>query len=132
MDQVILAQELEGDWLAGTDSALRLKRILGQVRHDMRQIPVVTGPKCDQSRPGHFLNVLHADATLLIVAWKLEGALESGANKTLMVVGSRVNQMPHHLFPGPTARTNRCAAIGFADLKEPGLRGLHQPRRSDK
>ena len=101
MLHIILGQELERDGLAGTDPALDFERIFGKVRQNVRQMPVVTGPKCDQSWPGHLLNRLHADATFLIVARKFERALKSCANKALMVVGCRVNQMPNHLLARP-------------------------------
>ena len=60
-------------------------------------------------------------AAFLIVAWKFQRALQSGANEALMVVGCRVDQMPEHLLPRPSARTKGRAALGFADLSKTGL-----------
>src|SRR5580700_8080189 len=128
MNEIILGQELERDRIIGTDTALRLERILGKVLDNMRQIPVVAGPKRDQTCPGHLLNGLQADTTFLIVARVFERALERGANEALMVVGCRVNQVPDHLLTRPAPGTNGRAAIGFADLQKAGLAGIDQAR----
>jgi hypothetical protein len=47
MNEIIVGQEAERDGLTGTDPALRFERILGKVRNNMGQIPVVAGPQRD-------------------------------------------------------------------------------------
>ena len=95
---VILDEEPESNRLIGADMTRDFELGGGQVSDYVSEIPIVTGPKCDQSRPGGFLDELHTNAAILVIAGKLQRTLQDSAYKSLVVVGSRINQMPEDLL----------------------------------
>src|ERR1051326_6937993 len=67
----------------------------------MSEKAVVSGPEINQEIPIHIGKALEIDQGVLVIAGKGERALERGADKTLMVVGSRVQQVAENFFFGP-------------------------------
>ena len=113
---VILHEKPERHRLARADAAGRLQLRSRQVRDDVREIAIVAGPERDQLGPWGFLNPLHPNTAVLVVAGKFERALERRPHKALVVVRSRINQVAQDLPTGPAALQDRCRAVFIANL----------------
>jgi len=68
------------------------------VNDDMDEVAIVACPQCDEGRPRCFLNRLNTHPTLLVIARKVEGTLQCGSHKALMIIRGRINQMSEDLL----------------------------------
>ena len=93
----------------------------------MRQKPVVISPQRNQKQPIRLLHRLDPNISRLIVRRKLQSALQHGPNKSLMVVRSRIDQMPNQLLPRPPATQHRRKAFRFTHIEQPWLGRINHP-----
>ena len=87
----------------------------------MGEVAIVACPQCDEVRPRFFFNGLNPHPTLLLIARKVEGTLQCGSHKTLMIIRGRINQMSYNLLRRPPAGQDRVPALLFANLLKNGF-----------
>lgn len=103
MGKVIGRDETKSRRLIGADAANSFQLGSGQASDYVSEVAIVSGPQRDQQRPISFLRRLDSYVSLLVVTWKIQRWLLGGADKSLVVIGCRINQMSNHLLGRPTA-----------------------------
>jgi len=96
--QVIYRQFLECHHWKVSDETRRAQLRLRNAGQHVREQPIVTRPELHQLRPRQILIALHPHAAFLIVSRETHFILQKRANKSLMIVRCRVDQMPEDLL----------------------------------
>src|ERR1051326_4543899 len=87
----------------------------------MGEKTVVSCPEIDQQIPVDLGKILQIDQSVLIVAWKVQVALERSADEALMVVRSGVEQVSKNFFFRPFTFGGTCRCVGIVQLHEQRL-----------
>src|SRR5579864_8622351 len=103
MRKVIRRQFLERHHGVVSDPARRASLLFPYRCQYVGQESIVSRPEAEQVAPARILIPLHAHATTLIVTRPAQFILKLRANKTLMVVRRRVDQMSQNFFARPAA-----------------------------
>jgi len=90
---VVAHEKLQSHRRLMADRTDHLVTIVRNLAHDMREVPVVGVPEPDEVRPIARLVMLELDPEILRVRRKRERAPLPGADKPLMVVRRRVDEM---------------------------------------
>ena len=118
MCNVIIGDPAEGGWRIVADAARDLCGVLWQMADHVGEKTVVCGPEIDEEIPVNFGEVLQIDERILIVAGKGQAALQSSADKALMVVRGRVEQVAEDFLFGPLPFARARGCVGVVQLHE--------------
>src|SRR6266576_6768695 len=90
--------------------------------HDARDVQVEIAPKVDQLVPRRVCISLQRNPGILLITIKYEIVLELRAHEPLMVIRSRVDQVPNYLTRAPLARPRTPARLVLTHLLQKGRR----------
>src|SRR5262245_13445690 len=98
MIEVVGCKEAESHRRIRRDGADRVSSSVGDLREDMRQMPIVGRPQLYEIVPGPFVVVLHLHPMVLNVPRKVPVAWLLRSNETLVIVRRRIDEMAEHLL----------------------------------
>lgn len=109
--KVIFDKLSEGHRFSFADIAWRELGILRSVMDHMAQVFVVGHPEVDQGRPGYVIVALNGDPLVLVVNGKINRNPAYGPHNPLVVVRSRIDQMPQNLLFRPRVGQRSGSAV---------------------
>lgn len=120
MTHVVDSQEFKGDRRAVADAARILPAGTRNCFYETEKMEVIRDPEPNKFVPREAGVVLNGNPFLLGVAGHGKLALDLRANKPVVIIGGRIQQMAEDLFAGPVIGASGGAGVGVGNTRQLG------------